>query len=95
MQVRSAVGVETQHRGQGVEHLRRRSLVAALLEPNVVIGADSRKHCDLLAAQTANATPPTTDEAYILGVELLAARSKVPTERLVVVHRSTVDPEPG
>ena len=54
--------VEPEHAGQRLQHLRRRVAVAALLQPQVVVGADARERRDLLAAQARRA-PHARDAA--------------------------------
>jgi hypothetical protein len=50
VQVLGGVGVELQHRGQRVQHLRGRMVVAALFQSQVVVAADAREQCQFLAA---------------------------------------------
>jgi hypothetical protein len=55
-----------------VNNLSRRMLVAAYLQSQVVLGADPRQHCQLLAAQTRDAAPRAGNQPDILGMHLLA-----------------------
>jgi len=65
-------GVEPQRTRQRIEHLRRRVLVAALLEPQVVVRADAGQQCDLLTAQARDATSADDGQADHLGPDPLA-----------------------
>src|SRR5690606_6104102 len=54
-QVLLGVGLQQQGAGQRVEHARRGALLAALLQPGVVVGAQPGQPGDLLAAQPGDA----------------------------------------
>ncbi len=81
-----AVAIEPEHAGQRLEHLRRRVAVAALLEPQVVVGADAGEGRDLLAAQARR--PPDAHDAQprVGGVHQLAPRTQVLAERVRPGH---------
>src|ERR1700746_2119796 len=65
--------------------------VAASLQSQVVLGADARQHCQLLAAQTRNASARAGNQPDILGPHLLAPRTQVITQRVGLrCHRSSL-----
>ncbi|GAA1658851.1 hypothetical protein GCM10009733_065670 [Nonomuraea maheshkhaliensis] len=73
-QVGGGVLVEPQNPGQRFEHLRRGVAVAALLQAQVVVGADARERSDLLAAQAGHPAQPVRGEAGVLDLYNLANR---------------------
>jgi hypothetical protein len=60
-----------------IEHLNRRMLVADLLEPQVVVGADAGQQRQLLPAQAGNPTPRAGQEPDVFGPHLLAPGPQV------------------
>jgi hypothetical protein len=72
VQVGGGVLVEPEGPGQRVQHLRRRAAVAALLEPGVVLGADSREHGQLVAPQAGHAPVTVVGQAGVGGADQLA-----------------------
>jgi len=64
--------IEPEHAGECLQHLRRRVAVAALLEPQVVIGADAGEGRDLLAAQARRPPSPVLRKPELVGGEPLA-----------------------
>ena len=63
------VVVELERSCQGFEHLHRRPVVAALLKPRVVVGAESRQRGELLATQPGHATPITVHDPDVFGLD--------------------------
>jgi hypothetical protein len=70
--VRGGVVVELQRSCEGFEHLLRRLVAAALLQPCVVVRTDSRQRGELLATQPGHATPITVRDADVFGIDLCA-----------------------
>ena len=77
MQVGGSGRVELQGAGQGVEDLIGRMLVASLLQPQVVVGADAGQHRELLAAQAGDLCPAARDQPDVLGPDQVAPRPQV------------------
>lgn len=80
------VVIEPEGPGQGLEHLLGGSVVAALLEPHVVVGADPGQHRDFLAAKPQHATPSLAREAYVSWFEPLTASPEELSQLLGAVH---------
>src|SRR6202042_534921 len=68
-----------------LDHTLRRMLVAPLLEPHVVVGADAGEHRHLLAAQSGDAAAAASQvrQADLLGADQLAARPQVLADRVL------------
>ncbi len=74
-QIGGGVLVEPQDPGQRFDHLRRGVAVAALLQAQVVVGADARERRDLLAAQAGHPAQPVHGEAGVLRLDELTPSS--------------------
>ena len=86
MQILGAFDIQLERPRKRVKDLGGRMLVAALLESQVVVGADARQYRQLLAAQTRNASARTRYQPDMFGTNLFAPRTKVFTEG-VAFHR--------
>ena len=86
MQILRAFDIQLERPRKRVKNLGGRMLVAALLQPQVIVGADARQHRQLLAPQTRNASARTRSQPDIFGTNLFAPRTKVVTEG-VAFHR--------
>src|SRR5246127_2410921 len=62
-------------------------LVAAHLQSQVVLGADARQYCQLLAAQTRDASARAGNQPDLLGPYLLAPRAQVISPRVCLAGR--------
>ena len=69
-----------------IENLSRRVLVAALLQPKVVIRADAGQQRQLLPTQTCDPPAPARHQPDILGLHLLPPGAQVIAQR-VGLHR--------
>ena len=90
VQVRDGVVVELQRPGERVEHLLRRMALAALLEPDVVVGADAGERGELLTPQPRDAAAAQVRQADILGPDPLPARPQELAEAVVASIRLKV-----
>jgi len=90
VQVRGGVGVQLQHRGQRVEHLRGRMVVAALFQPQVIVAADAREQRQFLAAKARDPAPPARGQADVFRLDELAPCPKVGAEPVAAVHTANV-----
>ena len=72
--------VQLQSPRKRVKNLSGRILVAALLQPQVIVGADTRQHRQLLAPQAPNTSPRTRNQPDIFGTDLFPPRTKVSPE---------------
>jgi hypothetical protein len=93
VQVRGRVIVELKGPRKRVEHLCGGVLVTALLETDVVIGADAGEHRDLLAAKARY--PPVAagvGQLDVLGTHELAPGAEVLADRVLACHRTTIRP---
>ena len=73
-QMRGGGIVEPERSRQGLKHFPRRPVVAALLQPHVITGADAGQHRELLATKARRSTTITNPEADVLGPESFAPR---------------------
>src|SRR6202020_3112657 len=60
--------------------------VAALLQPQVVVGADPGEHGDLFAPQPGDAAHPGDRQPDALGLDQLPAGPQVVTEHVLLAH---------
>ena len=91
MQVRSRVFVELERSGERVEDMRGGVLVTALLEPDVVIGADAGEHRDLLAAQARDPSVAAgVRKLDIFGTNELPPGAEVLADRILTGHGTTI-----
>ena len=67
------VVVELQRAREALEHLFRRSVVAALLQAHVVVDAEARERRELFAAQSRHAAPVVLLETDVLRPDPLPA----------------------
>ena len=75
---------------QRTKHLPAGMVVAALLQAYVLVAAEPRQVCQLLAPEPRCATAPGIRGADILGMRLLAARSQVLTKNAGAGHGTTI-----
>jgi hypothetical protein len=85
MEMIGGVLIELQRPGQRVEDRRRRVVVAALLEPDEIVGAHTGEQRKLLAAKARYTPAAETREADVLG-DPLAPRAQKLAEMLGGVH---------
>ena len=85
-EVRGRCVVKLQHPRQRLEDLRRRMTIATLLESEVVVGADTGKHGNLLTPQPSDASHPTDADSDTVRLNELTARPQVLTEPVALTH---------
>ena len=90
VQVGRGVVVEAQRARQRVEHLLGRVLVAALLQPHVVVGRHARQQRQLVAPQARHAPVPEIRKADVLGADELPPRVQEAADAVVAFHREHV-----
>jgi hypothetical protein len=93
-QVRGGVGVQPQHPGDGLQHLQRRIAVPALLQAQVVVGADAGEHRDLLAPQPRHPAQTAAAQPDVLRADQRPAGAQELAERVRGVHALTGRPCP-
>jgi hypothetical protein len=67
LQVSGGIVVEQQGAGDRIEYLPGGVMVTALLEPGVVLGADTGQPGNLIASQTSNAAAAAVGDPGVLG----------------------------
>ena len=85
-QVGGAGVVESQRPGQGLDDLAGGVAVPALLQAQVVVGADAGEHRQLLAPQSGGAAHPDDPHAHRRRVDQLAPGAQVLAERARCGH---------
>src|ERR1700759_686523 len=75
-------GVQLQGPRERIDNLSRWIRVATHFQSQVVLGTDAGQHCQLLAAQTRDASARAGNQPDILGPHLLAPRTQVVTQRV-------------
>ena len=102
VEVGRGVLVQLQRPRQRLQDLLGRVLVAALLEPHVVVGAHAGEQGDLLASQPGHPAPAArAGEQDVLGPHELAPRPQVLADRVLAGHdhslerRRPADPGPA
>jgi NAD(P)-dependent dehydrogenase (short-subunit alcohol dehydrogenase family) len=93
--VGGGVLVQLQGSREGVEHLRGGMLVTALLETDVVVGADAGEHRYLLAPQSGRAAARGVPKADVLGLDEFAACSEVLADHVRGWHAVANDTTPA
>jgi xanthine dehydrogenase YagT iron-sulfur-binding subunit len=95
MEVRGGVFVEPERTGEGIDDLCGGVVVlAALLESQVVVGADPGEHGQLFAPQPGNPSAAGAGEPHVLGAQERAPRTQVLTECGARRHDETIR-DPG
>jgi hypothetical protein len=89
-QVGGGVLIELQRPRDGQQHLLGGVLVAALLEPHVIVGTDPGEERDLLAAQARNPPVPLIGNPGVLRAHLLPASVQVRSQGVGIRVRSHV-----
>jgi hypothetical protein len=84
------VRVELKRASDSVDHLRRRVLIPALLQPQVVIGADARERCQLLTPQPRNAPTPGRLQAHVFGPHQRSPGAQELTKARAPRHLTTI-----
>jgi NADP-dependent 3-hydroxy acid dehydrogenase YdfG len=87
VQVRRSVVVEAKRPCQRVDHLLRGMALAALLEADVVVGADAGQRGQLLPAQARHTAPSEVREADVLRSHALAPGAQELADPVVALHR--------
>jgi hypothetical protein len=82
------------HPGQGVEHLRRRMLVATLFEAQVINRAGASERRKLLTTESRNASPAAFGQPNVLRPHQGSSRAKVFTQNGSRPHGSRMGPVP-
>ena len=94
--MRGRVFVELQSPRQRVEHLRGRVLVAALLQPHVIVGAHASSQRHLRAPQSSDAAAPTQVlDADVVGSDKLAPGAEVLPDEVLAGHSQNFTPTPA
>ncbi|KPI16042.1 hypothetical protein OK006_2763 [Actinobacteria bacterium OK006] len=78
--------VEVEGGGDRVDHLRRRAGLAALFQAHVVVGAHTREHGDLLAAQPRYPPAAVLRQSHVLRLERFTPCSEELSQRSAVAH---------
>ncbi len=89
--------VQLQDAREGIEHLRGGMLITALLETDVVVGADAGEHRHLFASQAGRPAAPEVPKANVLGLDEFAARPEILANHVRRWHPTPNDTtrEPG
>ena len=98
IEVLPALDVQLKSPRQRVEDLRGRVLVATLLQPEVVVGADAGQQRQFLAAEPADAAARTGYQPDVIGLDLFPTRSQVLAEGIASRHHLSLRlslPVPG
>jgi hypothetical protein len=77
---------KAQDAGQSLKNLNRGVTVTALLEPQVVVGADPGEHRGLFASQPRGAAHTARGQADAVGLDELAPRPQAVAEEVRLVH---------
>jgi hypothetical protein len=91
-QMRGGVLVELQRPGERVEHMRRGMMVAALLQPQLVVRTDASERRQLLTPQPRNAAATDVREADVFGAHQFTPCPQVLAQRSARRHGSTIPP---